>query len=271
MSELIKGVYADIPFKEYSAIQAVSNSYLSKLNQCPAAALVVTPDTPSLAFGRALHCYVLEGQETFDKRYLVTPRCDKRTKEGKALYEQFQSELNGREAVSADDAATIRYMSPSILSHPFAKQLLEQGLSEQTVIWQDEETGLWCKCRPDRIPSNASGVFLDLKTTGCANERAFQSSVISYGYYRQAAMYMEGLSHATGIIYRHFAFIACEKEPPFRVEVYTLDDQFLQDGYDDFHRLLLKEKKCRDSGFYPNYENGGAVELYAPQYTRKVE
>ena len=263
------GVFSDISFRAYRELPAVSNSYLSRLNHCPAAALIEQEDTPAMAFGRALHCLALEGRAEFETRYAVAPKCDKRTKAGKELFAAFCADNAGKECINCDDVEVMHAMALAILAHPFAKQLLEQGLSEQTVIWQDEETGLWCKCRPDRIPTNADGVFIDLKTTSNAAERAFQGQVNSLGYFRQAAMYMEGLFHATGSVYKHFAFIAVEKEPPYRVEVYTLDDEYMGFGYDDYHILLREEKKYRDSGFYPNYQNAGAIELYAPQYLRR--
>lgn len=260
------GIHTNIPHKDYLQIDAISNSYLSRLAKCPAAALVPTEDTAALTFGRALHVMVLEGEAVFNSQYAVCPKCDKRTKEGKLTYEMFLLESEGKEEITEDAHKTVKDMNESILSHPFARRLLRIGKSEQTIIWKDEETGLICKARPDRIPDNADGVFLDLKTTENASEYAFQSSVIKYGYAKQIAMYQEGLYFATGQKFDANAFIAVEKKPPYRVEVYTLDVNFIQHGYDDFHRIMRLEAKCRERGEYPHYQNPGCVELYAPEY-----
>ena len=264
------GIYTDISFDEYLKIDAVSNSYLGRLNKCPANALVETKDTPALLFGRALHCYTLEHM-TFPDKYVIALDVDKRTKEGKKTWAEFQALNVDKSIIDSKDMQKIKDIYFAINKHPFAKELLEKGVSEITVIWTDEETGLKCKCRPDRVPEGVKGILIDLKTTTDASEHAFLRSVVGYGYAKQAAMSMEGIAKATGIEYDHFAFIAVEKEPPFRTEVYTLDIDFLGYGFDQFHRLLKLEKQCRDSGIYNNFQNAGASELFLPAYLKGGE
>ncbi|MBW2645068.1 MAG: hypothetical protein JRE23_02615 [Deltaproteobacteria bacterium] len=62
-----------------------------------------------------------------------------------------------------------------------------------------------------------------------------------------------------------------EDKPPYRTEVYTLDKDFLKWGYNEYKRLLLIEKECRDAGFYPHYQNAGAVELTKPNYLQSYD
>jgi hypothetical protein len=45
------------------------------------------PATPAMKFGSALHMNVLQPEE-FEKHYVVSPKFDKRTKKGRADYEE---------------------------------------------------------------------------------------------------------------------------------------------------------------------------------------
>jgi len=84
------GIYPNISHASYHAMKdVVSNSYLQRLNQCPAAAKVPMIETPALTFGRAFHSFVLDGQESFERDFAVLSPMDRRTKEGKAAYALF--------------------------------------------------------------------------------------------------------------------------------------------------------------------------------------
>lgn len=265
-NEIALGIYDNIPYRKYQELPYVSNSYLGRLASCPAKALVPREDTPALIFGRAVHCYILEGKRTFNKEFVIAPDIDKRTKDGKEEWDTFLKKAKDKTIISSTDFKTICDMKDSILKHPFAPILLKEGVSEQTVIWRDDETEIICKCRPDRVPSGDKGVLVDLKTTNDASEKAFTHAVINYGYARQAAFYMDGITKATGMTFDAFVFIVVEKEPPYRVEVYELDMEFIGWGYEKYKELLRLEKQCRQNGRYPHYQNAGASVIYKPNY-----
>ena len=161
----------------------------------------------------------------------------------------------------------------AILNHPFASRLLKEGISEQTIIWEDTDTGLLCKCRPDRIPDGNKGVILDLKTTRSADEHSFRRDVVNLGYAREAGMYLEGFARSTNAEFKDliFTLIAVEKDEPYRCEVYTLDMDFIDWGWREFKRLLQIEQECRVENFWPNYKNNGATELRKPGYLQSFD
>lgn len=261
------GVYDGISSADYHGmLDYVSNSYLSKLNKCPAAAKIPQEDIPAFVFGRACHAYVLEGEAVFFKEFCVAPELNKRTNEGKALFAEFQAQNSGKDVITSDDYNKIIEISAAVSNHSFAKAVLADGKSEQSVFWTDAATGIKCKCRPDRIPSNGAGVLVDLKTTSDAGEYGFTRSVSSYGYARQAAFYLDGVNAATGSSFDAFVFVAVEKEAPFRVETYLLDEEFLAWGRYEYRRLLEVEMECRKDGNYPNYQTNELVTLYKPKY-----
>jgi exodeoxyribonuclease VIII len=258
------GIYAQISHEDYHRLDYISHSYLQRLNTCPANAKVPVEETPAMLFGRAFHVLCLEGLEAFDKGFYVIPNIDKRTKDGKALYKECQESAEGRILVSVEDFQTMTSMVNAIFTHPFACKLMAEGRSEQTIIW--EEDGQKCKARPDRIPGGDHGVIVDVKTAGSADSRAFTNACLRYGYAMQAAMYITGFNAVCSAKVDAFVFVVVEKEPPYRVEVYTLEDAFIQWGISEFQRLLALEIECRERNFWPHFQNAGAQELYLPNY-----
>jgi hypothetical protein len=257
----------DISEEEYHSLplEIVSNSYLSRLNGCPASARVKMKDSETLIFGRAVHSYVLEGEAIFNARFSVAPTCDKRTTAGKQLWAKHMADNLGKTPLKEEEFVKIFGIDRAVKSHPFAGELLACGMPEQTAIWFDKKTGITVKCRPDWIPAGHN-IIVDLKTCQSAEEYAFSKSVSTYRYFQQAGMYSEVYSKASGDPIDSFIFIAVEKEFPFRTEVYVMDPDYLAWGKTEYHRLLRKEKGCRDNGSYPHYVNSGATDLFMPKY-----
>ena len=100
--------------EDYRNNEAFSRSQLFKLSKSPAhfkyALENPEVETPALAFGTAFHSYVLE-KDKFDNEYIVAPKLDRRTKEGKALAAQI--EASGKIPISEDTFAQIQAMAES--------------------------------------------------------------------------------------------------------------------------------------------------------------
>jgi len=260
------GMYDDIPIHTYHRVMTdiVSNSYLGKLNDCPAKAKVLDKETDSLMFGRALHKWILENDRFLEEFFPLPEKLNMRTNAGKEAMAKVEAENIGKQIVHVEDMQILRDMRDAIMSNGRVAALLTGGKREVTIIWQDEETGIWCKTRPDLVPDIVNAVALDLKSTKSAARHAFQTAIVRYGYDRQGAMVMHGLTEVTGLPYDKegiFADIAVETEVPYRTEVYPLDDQFLKRGFSEFRRLLRIEKHCREQKLWPNYTPATLLDL----------
>jgi hypothetical protein len=280
------GIYQGISHRDYNAIDALRNSYLKKLGKCAANAKVEDPDdTKALIFGRAAHVMTLEGDDAFHSEFVILPEGAPKKPTDRQIFakkpspetlyaidwwEKFRANAQGKTILSLDDYETLRGVRDSVRSHPFAKLLLAEGVSETTVVFDVEVNGqkIRCKCRPDRTPAKEMRCLIDLKTTEDASYDAFLRTCFKYGYLSQASFYLDGynaVKNPDDPELDAFVFIAAEKKPPFRVEVYSLgaDNSLLIRGREIYEEALRLEVKCREQGFYPAYQNAGAQELLA--------
>ena len=256
------GIYRLIPSAEYHALNLPSASYLKALNRCPAAAKTGLPPSPALDFGTAFHA-IMDG--TFEETCAVAPEGDKRTKEGKAAWEQFQAANAGKVVVSASDMAKLYAMRRAVENHPEAGRIVSaSGESELTVIWVEPTSGLLCKSRMDWV---LPGVIVDFKTCCSAESGKFLKSVVDFGYAVQAAFYMDAMA-SVGVAVEDFQFVAVEKDAPHRVEVYSLSQEFLAWGRSEYRRLLQVELSCREANHWPAYKASGVVELGLPAWLK---
>lgn len=243
-----KGLHADIPATTYHAWDACSQSRLNVLRTKTPAHLREAIDNPgpwtdALRFGSALHMAVLQ-PELFQKRWAVKyPRAEGYMAKNKALTE------SGFDLLSAAEWTACERMRDAVRNHPTAARVLG-GEAERSAVWTDPETGLLCKARFDDIRRTACVV--DLKTTTDASPEAFSRSVWNYGYHLQAAHYLAG-AEALGIDATHFVIIAIEKDPPYALKVYRIQDDALWAGQEQRKRLMAQYAKCIDSNGWPGY------------------
>lgn len=257
------GIFEGITHKQYHSLPYCSSSYLERLRECPAKAKIPRTDTPQMAFGRAVHCYVLEGEQAFRDGFVVLDHdLNMRTKAGKEEYAKVQGENPGKEIVVFDDFKKIEEIWGVLSAHPYASRLLMQGKSEQSVFWTDPETLIDCKARPDRVPAGDHGVIIDLKTTRDSEQWSFERDCLKLGYYRKAAMYVEGFNLVSSTQVDAFVFIVCETTPPYPVEVYALPSWRLEQGRMEYHALLEIERSCRQANHWPAWRYSSIRTLY---------
>lgn len=233
------GIYAGLPIEDYHDRTdlfdgpSISSSGLRTIQrEGPAAYWIGSPLNPDRVpgphkahfdLGRAAHTLLL-GEHDFSERYAVRPDqwSDWRTKAAKE-WRDAQREA-GRTVLEPRDLETIRGMAGLL---PWQRNMPESGLAnselvrlgllegdiERSVLWRDEETGVWLRARPDVIP-RASGVVADLKTIGHGTpERA----IFEHGYHQQAALVAEGLERVAGLVVESVVFVFVQTAPPYRV------------------------------------------------------
>jgi len=276
------GIYDGISNTDYHADKDSYSSSIIKLMDVPSVAKY-NIDNPGeykdcFRIGGAIHKHVLEPAD-FAKEFLTgidTPRRSAADRsdwakwfyanggDGDHITAHKATEWNGmfeastgKHMVTPAEIEEIKLMGESVFSNSNAKQLLEGGKAEQSIYWQDKETGLNLRCRPDFLSSFCS----DLKSCQSAKPGAVSREIVNRGYHISAAMYQEGVSAATGAC-TPFTFIFIEKTPPYLCAVYCLDDDSQRLGYETFRKYLNKLAKCLESDEWPGLEDN--LELPLP-------
>ena len=246
------GIYHDIPAEQYHAEKAYSASALKQFVRSPAhfQAWLSAPSaqTPAMRLGTLTHLAVLQ-PDLFASSTVVAPIVDRRTKEGKSIWEQFQGQNVGRNIITSDEREQLASMRAAVAAHPAAAQLLDEGAPEVSVFAPCPETGLPLKARLDWM--RRAGI-VDLKTTEDASPAAFAKSCSTYRYDLQAAHYRRMLKlHGEGEL--PFYLIAVEKEPPFATAVYRLDEGDLTLADIQLMQLLRSIQSCTEFDTWPAF------------------
>jgi hypothetical protein len=261
------GIYDGMPADQYFSIECASNSGLKHIARSPLHFITIlrTPvePTPAMIIGSATHTAVLE-PHLFDAQYVVLP--DERPKRPSSVqlnakkpstetlyaidwWKSFNAANAGRQVLDAADHDQVRRMADAVRAHPVAADILSAGKAEQSVFWLDEETGVQCKARVDWL----RGAYpADLKTTDSAAPDDFVRSVVRYRYMCQSAMYLDGLA-AVGERVDDFPFIVVEKQPPYAVAVYMLDDAAIAEGRRLYRRDLATYAWASATDSWPGY------------------
>lgn len=248
----------DVPNEVYHADRScVSSSGLKQILRSPAHFQAYLngasrKETPSMFLGTAIHTKLLE-PDLYAAEYVVAPSLDKRTKEWK----EFEIANANRKILTPDQMATVEGIAYSVGKHVSAATLLRAGLVEHSIIWQDEESGIWCKIRPDCLCVDFdTGICLDVKSTEDASAAEFVRSCVNYDYDLSAAMYLEGLRQVFKRDF-DFVFLAVEKSAPYGCALYGAPDDMLNRGARRFRQALSLLKEARDSNEWACYQPHG--------------
>ena len=269
------GEIITMEFSDYRAIRAVNWSLLKLYGHSPqhyrlAADAPPAPPTPACLLGQAVHALTLEGEAAYRDRFIVAPEgIDRRTKAGRAAWQEFQDQAAGRAVLTADQAAAVKGMAEAIGRSRTASKLLARcTVRESTVIWADQATGTACKARPDAMDPK-SGLLLDLKSTSDATLEAIRRDVGNRLYFAQLAFYRRGIE-ATGHPAGPCVLLFVESSPPHGVRVVALDDEALQAGDNLVEQLLGLHADCERTGAWPGYPDQVESLALPPWLTREA-
>lgn len=259
---------------EYHAHPALGSSRLREILRSPAHFKAnIRRETEALQLGSLVHTLVLE-PHAFPERYVVAPKIDGRTKEGKAQKAALASET--RTVIDGETMAEASACATSIMSHRVYQQIRDAQV-EHTVFWDEEVT--WedehgnrvaaripCKARFDVL-----GPWLvDLKTTRDASPKGFQRAIATYGYHIQAAHYMAG-ARANGMEPRGYLFACVETSPPYLPAGYLLGDPTLGQGESERREALLTYAQCIREDRWPGYNDDRIEVIDLPNWAQRSD
>lgn len=186
------------------------------------------PVKQAYEFGKAFHCFVLEGLTEFHNRYEIAngPINEKTGKpygsDTKAYAEWLSSlDQTGKQVVSDEDFSVIQEMAGS-LEEMAGVELLSNGLPEVAI--RGTLHGVESQSRLDWwIPEQS--ILVDLKTT--EDLEWFENDFRKYKYGNQLAFY-RGMAAGLGGLHQITVWvIAVEKRAPYRCQCYQVREEVL--------------------------------------------
>ncbi|HBD3564400.1 TPA: exodeoxyribonuclease VIII [Escherichia coli] len=252
------GIYYGISNENYHAGPGVSKSQLDDIADTPALYLwrknapVDTTKTKTLDLGTAFHCRVLEPEE-FSNRFIVAPEFNRRTNAGKEEEKAFLMECasTGKTVITAEEGRKIELMYQSVMALPLGQWLVESaGHAEPSIYWEDPETGILCRCRPDKIIPEFHWI-MDVKTT--ADIQRFKTAYYDYRYHVQDAFYSDGYEAQFGVLPTFVFLVAsttveCGRYP---VEIFMMGEEAKLAGQQEYHRNLRTLADCLNTDEWP--------------------
>ncbi|HIB3967833.1 TPA: exodeoxyribonuclease VIII [Escherichia coli] len=257
VEDIEPGIYYGISNENYHAGPGVSKSQLDDIADTPALYLwrknapVDTTKTKTLDLGTAFHCRVLEPEE-FSNRFIVAPEFNRRTnagKEEKAFLMECAS--TGKTVITAEEGRKIELMYQRVMALPLGQWLVESaGHAESSIYWEDPETGILCRCRPDKIIPEFHWI-MDVKTT--ADIQRFKTAYYDYRYHVQDAFYSDGYEAQFGVLPTFVFLVAsttveCGRYP---VEIFMMGEEAKLAGQQEYHRNLRTLADCLNTDEWP--------------------
>ncbi len=266
------GIYPDLSYEQFDAIDAIRPTHVQGWMQtCPAEVLwKMENDTSTDAtdFGKAFHTKLLE-PHLFDDLFCFKPKdIDRRTKIGKAKWEEFSGSIGDRIILKSSKTmpnphASLEGMAESLVSHGRASPYVTGGQPEITIVWIDKHSTpekpveILCKTRIDYLKGK---VAIDLKSIADPNANSVMREASRRWWRIQAAMAWDGLK-ALGREIEHYLYIAVGKKEPWLVNVLQAQWNYLESGRSAYHYALPSIQKSKLTGVWPGHASFDLEEI----------
>lgn len=188
--------------------------------------------TKEMIFGSLIHCLLLY-PSLFQDQYIVAPDVDRRTKDGKAEWERFVQEANGKQVVAGEDFDTANEIVVSLLGNSEIKKHI-QDCKAYEHEWREEMFKLPFRGFFDGLSDN---YVLELKTASDASPQTFNRDFFNRKYHIQAALYHQ----ASGLPIK---YIVAETKAPYNFYMTTVSQDVINYGWNELIRLTDKFHEC---------------------------
>lgn len=270
------GVYDGVPAEDYHA-DPVPGGSLSSTGarllmppNCPAKYRWYADNPPESTrvfdFGHAAHKRVTGAGPDI----VVVDAANWRTKAARSA--QADARAEGKVPLLAAEHDEVLEMEAAVRAHPIAGPLFvpETGAAERTLVWQDPDTGVWCRARYDWMRHRGEGrrlIVADYKTAKSADPTAVARAMNDHGYERQADWYLAGarVLDLTGDLEPVFVLVVQEKEPPYLVTVAQPNGFALRYAGLANRKAIDIYRQCTETGVWPGYADD-VIDLALPAY-----
>ena len=270
----------DMSDEAYRAYDAINQSYLKRVHTHGVAHAERdktnrSQQTKALLIGSLYHCLTLEPQEV-DGRYVVAPNVDRRTKHGKEVHDEFESNSGGRAVVKSDDWEVAHAMSCSALDvmqdrfsrASVAREIAFTGKAKVYYKWDGEERShdFKIKGKLDLLTRVHKGKgeleILDLKSMASLSDSDVIASARGSCWGIQSAFYSDCVNDIFKVMPK-FTYVCSEKEVPNLSREFVVSPEMIERGRHNYLRALVQVAEWHRNGRPENYNHLGVTELNA--------
>jgi hypothetical protein len=236
----------NLEMAEYRKMSGLSKHQLDAFSVCPKyyqwrGGQEFKP-TREMEIGTCIHSLLLEGRVD----YVQAPEINRRTNAGKAEWEAFCYDNQGKFVMNAEEVARIEGATEA--AKPLMNMITAKKIIEGSMFW--ERGGLQCKGRPDLITEiKGRPAIVDLKTT--SDILRFDSKFFGLKYDRQAAWYAYGLKQIQDLDDVDFYFLVVDTEEPHLAQWVKPDDSVIQNANLKLDELVANLKHCQELDAWP--------------------
>lgn len=236
----------DLEMSQYRKLEGLSKHQLDSFSVCPAyykwRGTQEWKASRDMEIGTCIHSLLLEGRVD----YVQAPEVNRRTNAGKAEWEAFCYDNQGKFVMNAEEIA--RIMGAVVACQPLFKMITAKKIIEGSMFW--ERGGMQCKGRPDLITEiKGKPAIVDLKTT--SDIMRFDSKFFSLKYDRQAAWYAYGLKQIHGLDQVDFYFLVVDTEMPHLAQWVKPEDEVLHNADLKLDEAVAGLKHCIETDTWP--------------------
>jgi hypothetical protein len=261
----------------HSDYSRLSNSMLSVLKRSPEEferrfilRNLTTEPSESMNLGSLVHCLSLEPYR-YNDLFAIEPAGDGRTAAVKKARAEFAATVGNKTIVTQKDRDKALACASKLLQHDQIGELLAHAASfdariEQPLAFSIEGTP--CKAKPDWL-SVPKRLILDVKTTQDASPESFAKSIASFGYHRQAAMYLHAAEEVFGHVREwRFLFAVVSTKEPHEVACYELGKSDIDRGGEEILLLIDDYEQRKAKNNWKAAWSSGVVPLSLPRWYR---
>jgi hypothetical protein len=232
--------------------------YIAKL-------LPSSEESDSMVRGLVAHASLLE-PEAVNSRFAVIPekmRRDPRTK----AFRDFSAANEGKTFVRAND------FQRAIMTAQALYRALEAAFSvsvkreaEVDLFWEEPETKLACKAKPDLLLTlpDRSLLVIDIKTGDeRPNPLKFRRDSESHGYWMQDVHYRRGLEVCRpGVVIRDFVFAVIQTQCVYPCRLFRFAEETREAGAEKRNQILTEIRRRTDAGDWSDGRSDLITDVY---------
>lgn len=208
--------------------------------------------TPAMVFGSLVHCLLLQPNEV-SKQFFLMPNIDRRTKEGKAAYEEAMVKSQGKEIITEEQYNEADNLVNKVVSEEHIANAI-QGCNKFEKEWRADINGL-----PFRgfFDGEADDYILEIKTTNDASPKTIISDFYNRQYHIQAGLY-------THVSSKPIKYLIIETTSPYNVMLADVDTAFTDFGLKQAVEQIERFKTCMENNMF---DMGYEFHLDSGQFT----